>query len=171
MLYTYYPSPIGELLLAGDGETLSVLGFPQGSRARRSEAHWILADSAFELARAQLDDYFSGQRLEFNLPLAPEGTGFQQQVWSALLNIPYGQTSSYGEVAKSIRRPNAGRAVGAANGANPIPVIIPCHRVIGQDGSLTGFGGGLDIKRWLLAHEQRHCPDKQQLAGQMELVF
>jgi len=102
---------------------------------------------------AQLNEYFHGGRKSFDLPLAPEGTPFQQAVWKELLRIPFGQTRSYGDVAKRLGRPTLTRAVGAANGANPIPIIIPCHRVIGADGSLTGYGGGLEIKSKLLAHE------------------
>ena len=108
----------------------------------------MLADAARQLA-----DYFAGTRRAFDLPLAPRGTGFQQVVWRALLAIPYGETCSYGELARAIGRPAASRAVGAANGRNPIAIVIPCHRVIGADGSMTGYGGGLPTKKWLLAHE------------------
>jgi methylated-DNA-[protein]-cysteine S-methyltransferase len=103
--------------------------------------------------RRQLTEYFAGRRQEFDLPLAPKGTDFQKQVWQALTSIPFGATTSYGELAGRIGRPKASRAVGAANGANPIPIVVPCHRVIGANGSLTGFGGGLDVKRTLLEIE------------------
>lgn len=107
------------------------------------------------LAARQLDEYFAGERREFDLPLAPRGTGFQERVWRALLAIPFGVTRSYGELARTIGRPSASRAVGAANGKNPIAIIVPCHRVIGANGTLTGYGGGLPIKRWLLEHEAK----------------
>jgi len=103
--------------------------------------------------------------------LAPDGTEFQQQVWNALLEIPFGETTSYGELAKSINRPKASRAVGAANGANPIPIVIPCHRVIGSTGKLTGFGGGLPTKQWLLAHEQSQLPKTKRVSQQYQFEF
>jgi methylated-DNA-[protein]-cysteine S-methyltransferase len=109
----------------------------------------------FAKALAQLDAYFAGKLRRFELPLAAQGTSFQREVWSALTTIPYGETVSYRELAQRVSRPLASRAVGAANGRNPIPIVIPCHRVIGADGSLTGFGGGLEIKRRLLALESR----------------
>ena len=135
-----------------------MMSFPQGNQVRQVEPDWTESKKPFELAICQLDDYFSGTRLQFELPLSPAGTEFQQQVWHALIAIPYGQTTSYGELAKKINRPKASRAVGAANGANPIPIVIPCHRVIGSTGNLTGFGGGIPTKQWLLAHEKKHCP-------------
>jgi methylated-DNA-[protein]-cysteine S-methyltransferase len=104
--------------------------------------------------QAQLAEYFAGERRAFDLPLAPQGSGFQVEVWRALLRIPYGETCSYGDIARVVGRPAASRAVGAANGRNPIPIIVPCHRVIGSNGSLTGYGGGLPVKRWLLDHER-----------------
>lgn len=107
-------------------------------------------------ARAQLTAYFAGELIEFDLPLAPQGTEFQKQVWLALRRIPFGATTTYGEIARALGDAGAVRAVGAANGRNPLPIIVPCHRVIGANGSLTGFGGGLPVKRWLLDHEQRH---------------
>jgi len=153
--YHYMTTPIGKLLLAGDGESLTLLGFPSGSMARRHEADWKKEASPFKEVIFQLEQYFAGERREFALPLAPEGTAFQQQVWAALQEIPYGETWSYGQLAKHINRPKASRAVGAANGINPIPVIIPCHRVIGASGKLTGFGGGLETKRHLLDLESQ----------------
>ncbi len=151
--YCYHDAPIGKLLLAGDGEYLSLLGFPSGSMARKHESGWIKDTEPYREVQFQLDAYFAGELTEFELPLAPEGTPFQQQVWDALLEIPYGETWSYGQLAKHIGKPKASRAVGAANGLNPIPIIIPCHRVIGSNGKLTGFGGGLDTKRFLLQLE------------------
>ncbi len=154
--YTYMDSPVGSLLLAGDGERLQSLGFPDGKMRRRHESGWIEDASRFARAIRQLRDYFAGGLKRFDLPLAPAGTEFQRKVWSALGQIPYGETRSYGELAREVGNGKASRAVGAANGRNPIPVIIPCHRVIGKDGSLTGFGGGLDVKRRLLELELRH---------------
>ena len=148
--YQYMETPIGKLLLAGDGDSLTLLGFPGGSMARRHESDWKQDPAPFAEVRQQLDQYFAGQRQQFDLPLAPQGTEFQQRVWAALQEIPFGETWSYGQLARHIGKPKASRAVGAANGLNPIPVIIPCHRVIGASGKLTGFGGGLDAKRYLL---------------------
>jgi methylated-DNA-[protein]-cysteine S-methyltransferase len=110
----------------------------------------------FEEAISQLEGYFSGTLQKFDLPLSLEGTGFQKQVWAGLLKIPYGETISYGELARSVGRPSASRAVGLANGRNPLAIIVPCHRVIGANGSLVGYGGGLDRKVWLLQHEASH---------------
>ena len=146
-------SPVGRLLLAGDGDSLIQLGFQSGPRPLRPADSWIEDGTPFRAAVAQLEEYFAGKRRRFELPLAPRGTEFQRQVWRALTEIPYGKTISYGELARRIRNPSASRAVGLANGANPLPIIVPCHRVIGADGSLTGFGGGLPIKRRLLALE------------------
>ena len=148
--YCYHETPIGTLLLAGDGQVLNLLGFPGGSMARRHEADWTEDKKPFKEVIRQLSEYFKGEREDFDLPLAPEGTSFQQSVWQALTQIPYGETWSYGQLAKHIGRPKASRAVGAANGVNPIPIIVPCHRVIGSSGKLTGFGGGLETKQFLL---------------------
>ena len=144
---------VGRLLLAGDGASLIQVCFQSGPRPLRPEAGWIADAAPFRAAVAQLEEYFAGTRRRFDLPLAPRGTEFQRCVWRALTEIPYGRTVSYGELARRIARPGASRAVGLANGANPLPIIVPCHRVIGADGSLTGFGGGLPIKRKLLALE------------------
>ena len=146
-------SPVGRLLLAGDGESLIQVGFQSGPRPLRPADGWIVDAAPFRVAMRQLDEYFAGERRRFDLPLAPRGTEFQRRVWRALTEIPYGKTTSYGELARHIGKPSASRAVGLANGANPLPIIVPCHRVIGADGSLTGFGGGLPIKRKLLALE------------------
>ena len=151
--YHYLKTPIGQLLLAGNGEHLDLLGFPQGSMARKHEPSWIKDRNPFKEICSQLQAYFAGDLQEFDLPLSPVGTDFQQRVWNALTEIPYGETWSYGELARHIGKPKASRAVGAANGLNPIPVIIPCHRVIGSSGKLTGFGGGLKTKEYLLALE------------------
>jgi len=156
MLYTYLDSPVGRLFLAGTKQTLEVISFPGGSKARTPLPEWERDDAAFDAAKRQLLEYFDGARKRFDLPLVPHGTPFQRRVLDALLTIPYGETRSYRDVARVIGRPDAVRAVGAANGSNPLPIVIPCHRVIGADGSLTGFGGGLDRKRHLLELESRH---------------
>ncbi len=151
--YCYEKTPIGDLLLAGNSEQLELLGFPNGKMQRRHDTDWKKDSLAFEETRKQLASYFAGELKSFDLELSPTGTEFQRSVWEALTEIPYGETWSYGQLAKHIRRPKASRAVGAANGMNPIPVIIPCHRVIGSSGKLTGFGGGLETKRFLLSLE------------------
>jgi methylated-DNA-[protein]-cysteine S-methyltransferase len=153
MHYWYLSSPVGQLMLAGDENRLVTLSFDNGSRPPRPGADWQLSERPFRETIQQLNAYFEGQLRRFDLPLAPEGTAFQQEVWSALQAIPYGETLSYGQLARRIGRSSACRAVGAANGRNPIPIIIPCHRVIGANGSLTGFGGGLAIKHYLLELE------------------
>ncbi len=153
MYYCHFDTPIGELLLAGDVDALSMIGFPKGSMRRDPEPDWIYNEEPFNNVCAQLSEYFAGERKEFDLPLALSGTEFQASVWQALQEIPYGETASYGAIAKQIGRPKAVRAVGAANGRNPIPIIVPCHRVIGSSGDLTGFGGGLDTKAELLRLE------------------
>ena len=147
-------SPVGPLLLAGDGARLKRLCFQAGPHAHRAAPGGVEDAAPFEAAIAQLEEYFAGRRRSFDLPLAPEGTPFQRIVWQALTRIPYGETTSYGELARRIGKPLASRAVGLANGANPLPIVVPCHRVIGANGSLTGFGGGLPIKRKLLALER-----------------
>ena len=147
-IYTHMKSPIGELMLFGDGHALQ--GLYMGGT---SDPSWQRDDDAYREARTQLGEYFAGTRTEFDLELDMRGTQFQKDVWNALLTIPYGETRSYGEIAKQIGRPDRARAVGSANGSNPISIIVPCHRVIGADGSLTGYGGGLDRKRFLLDHE------------------
>ncbi len=159
MYYCYLDSPIGELLLAGEEGALSMIGFPKGSMRREPEADWIFNEKPLAEACRQLTEYFAGQRKVFDLPLKLSGTEFQVSVLDALQEIPYGQTTSYGEIARRIGRPRAVRAVGAANGRNPIPIVVPCHRVIGSTGDLTGFGGGLDTKEALLRLEAEHTQD------------
>ena len=156
MYYCYLDTPIGDLLLAGDEEGLSLVGFPEGSMRRDPDPDWIYNEKPFADARQQLSEYFDGERKEFDLPLHLSGTEFQLLVLEELKKIPYGETTSYGDIAKRIGRPNAMRAVGAANGRNPIPIIVPCHRVIGATGDLTGFGGGLGTKEALLRLEAEH---------------
>jgi methylated-DNA-[protein]-cysteine S-methyltransferase len=148
-------SLIGELLLVGDGETLHGLYMQHGRRPVRIGTHWRRSSAAFTAVKDQLGDYFAGERRDFDVALTLRGSPFEQCVWSALREIPYGETTSYGEVARRIERPTGARAVGMANGRNPIAIIVPCHRVIGADGSLTGYGGGLERKRLLLGLEQR----------------
>lgn len=151
--YQYHKTVIGELLLAGNGECLSLLGFPLGKMQRRHEPQWTKDSAPFKEVCRQLDAYFAAELKKFDLPLMPKGTVFQESVWQALTKIPYGETWSYAQLATHIGKPKASRAVGAANGVNPIPVIIPCHRVIGSSGKLTGFGGGLETKQYLLSLE------------------
>lgn len=153
MRYRYIASPIGSLLLAGDETGLKMIGFPEGKGRVTPQADWIEDERAFAEAERQLAEYFDGERTEFDLKLSPSGTPFQLTVLDALQTIPLGETRSYRDIARQIGRPTAVRAVGAANGRNPLPIVIPCHRVIGADGSLTGFGGGLEAKRFLLELE------------------
>jgi methylated-DNA-[protein]-cysteine S-methyltransferase len=153
--YSIYMSPVGELLLTSERGMLSGLNMAlQGGKpAPGPDPDWLRDDKALRLARQQLDAYFEGDLQTFDLPLYMAGTPFQKQVWQGLLTIPYGTTMSYAELARRIGRPGASRAVGAANGRNPIGIIVPCHRVIGANGTLTGYGGGLDRKEWLISHE------------------
>ena len=154
MLYTHIDSPVGPLLLAADEGGLRLIEFHAPRHAQRRGADWREGDNAVLAAtRMQLEEYFAGVRRDFDLPLAPRGTEFQCRVWWALATIPYGTTTSYARLATGIGKPSATRAVGAANGRNPLPIVLPCHRVIGADGSLTGFGGGLPTKQFLLALE------------------
>lgn len=153
--YTYTDTPIGKLMLYGD-HCLEGLVFPKGKTRIDPGTDWVHDPGGFKPVRQQLADYFAGRRTRFDLDMNLMGTDFQKQVWQALTQIPYGQTLSYGELAVRIGNPNASRAVGLANGKNPIPIIVPCHRVVGKNGRLTGFGGGLDVKAYLLELEQRH---------------
>lgn len=184
MSYAWIESPIGRLLVAGDDEGLRLIAFPVRHRATAGseepasigrtgasmhgttglgvspgtgipDTGWVEDSGRFKDVRAQLDAYFAGRRKDFTVRLAPEGTPFQLRVWAALRGIPYGETISYAELAKRVGNPKAVRAVGAANGRNPLPIVVPCHRVVGADGSLVGFGGGLDVKRALLDLERQ----------------
>jgi len=150
-----HPSPIGPLTLVSESQKLVGCYFANSSMAKklRREANPDANDLILNEAQSQLDQFFSRKFQAFSVPLAPRGTEFQIRVWRALLTIPYGKTASYGEIAGRIGRPSAARAVGAANGRNPICIFVPCHRVIGIDGSMTGFGGGLERKEFLLALE------------------
>jgi methylated-DNA-[protein]-cysteine S-methyltransferase len=159
-IYDIMASPVGELLLTAEDAGLTRVYFEQHVYADRVAPDWQLAASctgrAAEVlaeARRQLDAYFAGKLTSFRLALAPSGTPFQQRVWAALRGIAFGDTVSYSGIARRIDAPDAVRAVGAANGRNPLSIIVPCHRVIGSNGSLTGFGGGIERKRWLLQHE------------------
>jgi methylated-DNA-[protein]-cysteine S-methyltransferase len=151
--YSVMPSPVGPLTLAWSEGALSGIFFERARPLGRS-ADWIRDDRRLARARQQLDEYFAGERTAFDLPLNLRGTPFQRRVWEALIEIPFGTTLSYGTLARSLDKPKAMRAVGAANGQNQFVIVIPCHRVIGADGSLTGFGGGLPRKQWLLALER-----------------
>lgn len=155
MDYTYLESPLGDLLIAGEHDELKYIGFPSGKAKLLPDEGWVRDDTQFPDARKQLQEYFTGVRASFDLKLRPDGTEFQLAVLSALQRIPYGETRSYRDIAESIGRPKAVRAVGAANGRNPLPIVIPCHRVVGANGSLTGFGGGLEAKEYLLNLERR----------------
>ena len=156
--YTRTDSPVGELLLVGDEDALHALRMQEGRRPARIRPEWVESDEPFADALVQLREYFAGKRTRFDLRLSPSGSPFQLRVWKALRQIPYGRTASYGEVARKVGTPSAPRAVGAANGLNPIGIIVPCHRVIGADGSLTGYGGGLERKRLLLDLEAGILP-------------
>ena len=147
--YCVVPSPVGPLRLLSNGEALVRVEFA----GKHGSDGVAASDSVLQQAARELQEYFDGERQDFSVAVDTGGTDFQQEVWGALRAIPYGETCSYGDIAGDIGRPKAVRAVGTANGANPVPIIIPCHRVIGSNGTLTGFGGGLDTKRKLLAHE------------------
>jgi methylated-DNA-[protein]-cysteine S-methyltransferase len=151
-VYTIVPSPIGDLVLTSDGTAIT--GVYMGEPPHGIDPAWQEDPAPFRVAVEQLGAYFAGERQSFDLDLAPVGTAFQLRVWQALRSIPYGETRSYGQLAAEIGRPGASRAVGAANGSNPLSIVVPCHRVIGADGSLTGFGGGLPRKKWLLEMER-----------------
>ncbi len=151
--YTTVDSPIGELLLLGDEHAVRGLYMQDGRRPTRIAPSWEPSPAPFTDVQRQLSEYFDGRRRAFDLPLVMDGSPFERKVWQALQDIPYGETVSYGEIARRVGRPSAARAVGLANGRNPIAVIVPCHRVIGADGTLTGYGGGLERKRVLLELE------------------
>ena len=153
MLHTTSESPVSELLLVGDERRLRGLYMQAGRRPGAVASEWKSAGEPFAAARRQLGEYFEGERTAFDLELAPLGTPFQKQVWDALRRISYGRTASYGDIARGIGHPTASRAVGMANGRNPISIVVPCHRVIGTDGKLTGYAGGVERKRFLLQLE------------------
>jgi methylated-DNA-[protein]-cysteine S-methyltransferase len=154
--YCYYESMVGRILVAGDEDGLRYISFIKGKHRITPEIDWREDRSYLDEPIHQLDLYFQGRLTQFTVKLVPQGTPFQLDVLRALQEVPYGETISYGELAQRIGRPKASRAVGAANARNPLPIVIPCHRVIGSDGSLVGFGGGLDIKQKLLDLERTH---------------
>ena len=157
MASTYYDTPVGNLLIEASDSGIAAVRFPNRNGRRLTDPGRkpaaLRATELLQLAAAQLREYFAGTRTTFDLPLDPQGTDFELRVWDMLREIPYGATTSYGALARRLGDIALSRAVGAANGSNPIPIIVPCHRVIGANGDLTGFGGGLDRKRWLLEHE------------------
>jgi methylated-DNA-[protein]-cysteine S-methyltransferase len=152
--YWVWPSPVGKLLLLNDGQGLCGLQFQDGAHPLKIEKSWKKQRSPFTRVIQQLEEYFAGRLQKFTIPLSLQGTAFQLSVWKALQTIPYGVTASYGTIAKKIRNPKASRAVGAANGNNPVSIIVPCHRIIGSTGKLVGYGGGLPVKTALLELEQ-----------------
>lgn len=155
MHYSHLESPIGRILLVGRPGVLTGLYLADHHRCPPVPSGWTARDDVFAVARAQLGEYFAGTRTGFELAVETSGTPFQTTVWEALREIPYGECWSYGELAAHIGRPGASRAVGAANGRNPVSIVVPCHRVIGGDGRLSGYGWGPERKAWLLTHERR----------------
>lgn len=158
-VYTWMESPVGKLLLVADDGGLIELAFAQGRTAPVIDPAWIDSSrigggAALREPVRQLQAFFAGELRDFDFPLKPRGTAFQQRVWALLREIPFGETISYGELARRVGNPAASRAVGLANGSNPIAIVVPCHRVIGSNGKLTGYGGGLENKRWLLDFER-----------------
>lgn len=152
--YIEFDSPVGVLRIVADRDALRQIDFHSARAIPAPDPAWVNADDTLlREAKQQLQAWFAGDRRAFELPLAPEGTPFQRDVWDALCRIPYGETVSYGDIAADVGRPDASRAVGAACGRNPLPIVIPCHRVVGRNGSLTGFGGGIEAKKTLLAVE------------------
>ncbi|HEX5322364.1 MAG TPA: methylated-DNA--[protein]-cysteine S-methyltransferase [Capsulimonadaceae bacterium] len=175
--YTTYESPIGPLLLVSNGEALTQLWLPKNGRSAEPKAEWTMNDDVppFAAVRQQLEAYFEGQLTQFDLPLAPKGDSFQQKVWQELVNIPYGETTSYGAIARKLGDVALSRAVGSANGSNPIAIIVPCHRVIGSNGKLVGYAGGLETKKALLDFEASVAIHGTQTfaesAGELSLVL
>lgn len=160
VITTLVDSPVGPLFLAADADGLRAIAFRDNRHPVRRGTDWREGTHpVLDAARMQLDEYFRGRRHSFALPLSPHGTPFQRRVWTTLATIPYGETISYAQLAARVDRPTASRAVGAANGRNPLPIVLPCHRVIGADGALTGFGGGLPTKQFLLKLEGALPPD------------
>jgi methylated-DNA-[protein]-cysteine S-methyltransferase len=153
ILYTTLESPVGALFLTSNGEAITELFMEKHKGGPKPIGDWRRDDGPFREAAGQLRAYFAGELTDFDLPLATDGAPFQQRVWAELRKIPYGSTVSYGELARRIGNPKASRAVGAANGSNPISIIIPCHRLIGSNGKLTGYGGGIERKKFLLEFE------------------
>jgi methylated-DNA-[protein]-cysteine S-methyltransferase len=170
--YTYIDTPVGKLMLAGCSDHgLRYIAFQCGKDAMAPRPEWRESAQPLRTAGRQIREYFEGKRTSFDLALHPKGTPFQTAVWKALVNIPYGETRSYGDIARAIGRPTAVRAVGLANGRNPLPIVVPCHRVVGATGKLVGYGGGLHVKQALLDHERevsaarRTRPARRQLSS------
>lgn len=151
--HTRMPSPLGDILLTADEHGLTAINFQSGSGAKKPPRDSVESADPFKDAVRQIESYFRGDLKEFDLRLSPAGTAFQRRVWDALRDIPFGETTSYGELARRLGKPTASRAVGAANGRNPLPIVVPCHRVIGSDGRLTGYYGGTHLKEFLLKLE------------------
>jgi methylated-DNA-[protein]-cysteine S-methyltransferase len=163
--YGTMESPLGRLVLRGDGQVLTGLYLPQQKRWQGPQSSWRHSETSFDVVREQLTGYFAGERQEFQIPVGLEGTPFQLRVWRELMRIPFGTTITYAELARRVGQPTASRAVGNANGRNPVSIIVPCHRVIGANGKLTGYAGGVEKKDWLLHWE------RSQTAGQPGLLF
>ena len=164
--YSYIDCPLGRMFVQGDGQFVTGLYLPQHKGWRGPNASWQQSDAPFTAVREQLTEYFAGERQQFDVPLKLAGTPFQQRVWQELVRIPFGTTITYAQLAQRVGKPTASRAVGHANGRNPISVIVPCHRVIGANGKLTGYAGGVDKKQWLLAWESCMTaagPDRREL--------
>jgi methylated-DNA-[protein]-cysteine S-methyltransferase len=159
--YSHIECPLGQVCIQGDGQFITGLYLPLHKGWKGPDATWQQSDAPFATARKQLAEYFAGERQQFDLPLQLQGTSFQQRVWRELMNIPFGATITYAELARRVGQPTASRAVGAANGRNPISIIVPCHRVIGASGKLTGYAGGVDKKEWLLAWERRTIAESE----------
>jgi methylated-DNA-[protein]-cysteine S-methyltransferase len=153
--FSYIDSPLGRMCVQGDGHFVTGLFMPGHKRWRGPDPLWQQVDAPFTAVREQLAEYFAGKRRQFDVPLKLAGTPFQQRVWQELVRIPFGTTINYAQLAQRVGKPTAARAVGHANGRNPISIIVPCHRVIGADGKLTGYAGGVDKKQWLIAWEDR----------------
>ncbi|MEM9092667.1 MAG: methylated-DNA--[protein]-cysteine S-methyltransferase [Cyanobacteria bacterium P01_F01_bin.53] len=178
--YTWIESPVGDLLLTSNGQSLTGLYLKGQKHFPEMEDSWKNTTDLeiFTQVQAQLTEYFTHKRETFDIPLAPQGTPFQKEVWLSLHQIPFGETSSYGTLAQQLGKPGGARAVGAANGRNPISIIVPCHRVIASNGKMTGYAGGIDRKQWLLRHEQKvssSAPQKAQNSAQenaqISLIF
>ena len=154
--YTYVNSPLGEILLARNREGLTTISFQEGIHLQKPRSSWRRDEEPLSEAKDQIEAYFTGQLAVFDLPLAPRGTPFEKLVWEELIEIDYGRTASYSEIARRLHARSAARAVGAANRNNPLPIVVPCHRVIGANGDLKGYSGGREIKRTLLDHEAKY---------------
>ena len=165
--YSELATPIGPITIASDGEALTRLTMRPAAEAIAGRSDWIRDDARLGAAREQIAAYFAGELRQFSLPLAPRGTPFQMQVWAALQRIPFGETRSYGALAASLGQPGSARAVGAANRTNPIGIIVPCHRVIGADGTLTGYAGGIERKQFLLDLEAGWTDPQRQMELQI----